>query len=973
MTDSEQRAAAKIFAETWQNKGYEKGETHIFWTDLLRNVLGIAHPERFIVFEHQVRLKHTAFIDAYIPATRVMIEQKGKDIDLDKPAKQSDGSFLTPFQQAKRYADELKLSEKPRWIVVCNFREFRVHDMERPHDAPEILLLADLPKEFYRLSFLTDDGNAAHLKREMELSVKAGELVGRLYDEILRHYRDPAAESTLKSLNMLCVRLVFCLYAEDAGIFGSKNQFHDYLARFDARDLRRALIDLFQTLNTRPELRDPYLDSALAAFPYVNGGLFAATDIEIPQFDDSVKTLLLAKASDDFNWSEISPTIFGAVFESTLNPETRRAGGMHYTSVENIHKVIDPLFLDALKAEFAEIVYPPPPGVTRRNAREKKLRAFQEKLAALTFFDPACGSGNFLTETYISLRRLENDVLRALTKQIEFNYAEFRPIQVSIGQFYGIETNDFAVSVAQTALWIAESQMMRETEDIVQKSLDFLPLKSYANIREGNALRLDWASVVPVEKLSYIMGNPPFVGHQQTSATQKEEIFSIFGKKWKNAGRLDYVCCWFKKTSELIAGTPIRVALVATNSVCQGEQVAALWKPLFEQFKIRFDFAYRTFRWDSDASDKAHVHCVIISFSSGVKTFLPSPLDGGINVAGKFVPPSGKTGMSSLPIIFTESGERVPAKNINPYLIDAPDVFVESRKKPICNVPEIRKGNQPTDGGNLIIEAKDYDEFIKAEPAAKKIIKKLLGAEEFINGKKRYCLWLANTTPAELRQMPSVLERIRKVREMRLASADASTRRKAETPHLFRETNNPDSFIIIPSVSSEKREYIPLGFETKETIPTNLVLIIPSATLYHFGVLTSFVHMAWMRAICGRLKSDYRYSASVVYNNFPWCEPTPEQRVKIEATAQAILDARERYPDCSLADLYDETTMPPDLRRAHRDNDRAVLAAYGFPKEITESQCVSLLMQRYNRGGETPARSPVGRQDCRPSTENFAS
>lgn len=932
MTDSEQRAAAKIFAETWQDKGYEKGETHIFWTDLLRNVLGIAHPERFIVFEHQVRLKHTAFIDAYIPATRVMIEQKGKDIDLDKPAKQSDGSFLTPFQQAKRYADELKLSEKPRWIVVCNFREFRVHDMERPHDAPEILLLADLPKEFYRLSFLTDDGNAAHLKREMELSVKAGELVGRLYDEILRHYRDPAAESTLKSLNMLCVRLVFCLYAEDAGIFGSKNQFHDYLARFDARDLRRALIDLFQTLNTRPELRDPYLDSALAAFPYVNGGLFAAADIEIPQFDDSVKTLLLAKASDDFNWSEISPTIFGAVFESTLNPETRRAGGMHYTSVENIHKVIDPLFLDALKAEFAEIILPPPPpGVAQKKAREKKLRAFQEKLAALTFFDPACGSGNFLTETYISLRRLENDVLRALTKQIEFNYAEFRPIQVSIGQFYGIEINDFAVSVAQTALWIAESQMMRETEDIVQKSLDFLPLKSYANIREGNALRLDWASVVPVEKLSYIMGNPPFVGYSLQTKSQKEDILSVFldekGKPTKTAGKLDYVSAWFYKTAQLIAGTPTRAALVATNSVCQGEQVAALWKPLFEQFKIRFDFAYRTFRWDSDASDKAHVHCVIIGFSSEGESF---------------------------PCIFTESGERVPAKNINPYLIDAPDVFVESRKKPICNVPEIIKGSSPVDGGNFFLEENERNEIISAFPKAEKMIRRFLGAREFLHNLPRYCIWLEDTTPAEIKSVPAILKRVAAVKEFRLASTKAATRKFAEMPTRFMEMRQPKTnYILIPRHSSENRKYIPFGFMSPDVICGDANNMLPDATIYHFGILTSSVHMAWVRVVCGRIKSDYRYSNDVVYNNFPWCEPTPEQRVKIEVTAQAILDARERYPDCSLADLYDETTMPPDLRRAHRDNDRAVLAAYGFPKEITESQCVSLLMQRYNRGSAT--------------------
>lgn len=591
--DAEQRSAAKNFAEEWQNRGYEKGETHAFWMELLQSVYGVKNPAQFITFENRVRLGNTSFIDAEIPATKVLIEQKGKDIDLSKPAKQSDGTFLTPFQQAKRYADELPNSSRPRWIVVCNFREFRVHDMERPHDEPEIVLLENLPKEYYRLSFLADD-RAVHLKRETELSVKAGELVGRLYEEILGRYRDPGAERTLKSLNMLCVRLVFCLYAEDAGIFAAKNQFHDYLARFDARDLRRVLIDLFKILNTPESERDPYLDAELAAFPYVNGGLFAETDIEIPQFDDKIKTLLLNKASDDFDWSEISPTIFGAVFESTLNPETRRSGGMHYTSVENIHKVIDPLFLDALKAELAEILRAP-----RSRSREKKLRAFQQKLAALVFLDPACGSGNFLTETYLALRRLENEVLRALTNQIDLNFAEFRPIQVSIGQFFGLEINDFAVAVAQTALWIAESQMMRETEDIVQKTLDFLPLKSYANIREGNALRIDWASIVPAEKLSYIMGNPPFAGYSLQSKTQKEDLLSVFldekGKPTKTAGKLDYVSGWFYKAAQFIAGTPIRAALVSTNSVCQGEQVAALWKPLFSQFNLRFDFAYRTF------------------------------------------------------------------------------------------------------------------------------------------------------------------------------------------------------------------------------------------------------------------------------------------------------------------------------------------------------------------------------------------
>ena len=588
LTDAQQRNAAKKFAAEWEGRGYEKGETHAFWMELLQTVCGVINPAQFITFEYQVQLGHTSFVDAYIPETKVMIEQKSLDIDLNKPAKQSDGSILTPYQQAKRYADQLPNSQRPRYIVVSNFQTFHVHDMEHPHDAPEVIQLADLPKEYHRLAFLTDV-NKAHLKREMELSIKAGEIVGKIYDCILKHYHDPSAESTLKSLNMLCVRLVFCLYAEDAGIF-VKDQFHDYLARFDARDIRRALVDLFKVLDTPEDKRKSlYLDDDLAAFPYVNGGLFAETDIEIPQFDDTVKELLLAKASDDFNWSEISPTIFGAVFESTLNPETRRSGGMHYTSIENIHKVIDPLFLDDLKAELEEILSSK--AVTTRN---KKLFAFQDKLSGLTFLDPACGSGNFLTETYLSLRKLENKCLEVINAgQTVLGFDDV--IKVSIGQFYGIEINDFAVTVAKTALWIAESQMMKATEDIVHMDLDFLPLKSYANIIEGNALRIDWNDVVPKEKLHYIMGNPPFVGSSMMTAEQKSQAVFIFGKGAR-VNSIDYVGAWYFKSAEMMQDTLIRTALVSTNSITQGEQVASLWKPLYERFNVHIDFAYRTFR-----------------------------------------------------------------------------------------------------------------------------------------------------------------------------------------------------------------------------------------------------------------------------------------------------------------------------------------------------------------------------------------
>ncbi len=906
MTDAEQRRAAKVFAANWKDKGYEKGETHSFWLSLLHDVLGVKNPTEFIVFEGQVQLGHTGFIDGWIPSNKVLIEQKSKSVDLHKAYKQSDGSELTPYQQAKRYSDELELSRKPRWIVVCNFQEFHVHDMEKPHSKPEIIQLADLPKEYYRLSFLTDTGNT-HLKREMELSIKAGEIVGVLYDEILKHYHDPKAEFSLKSLNMLCVRLVFCLYAEDAGIFGRKNQFHDYLSQFEPRFLRQALIDLFKVLDTKPEERDRYLDSELAAFPYVNGGLFADENIEIPQLDENVKNLLLAKASDDFDWSEISPTIFGAVFESTLNPETRRSGGMHYTSIENIHKVIDPLFLDDLKSEFSEICE-----LKVTGTRNKRLLAFQEKLAGLTFLDPACGSGNFLTETYLSLRRIENEILKIFYgNQMVMDLGDV--IKVSIGQFYGIEINDFAVTVAKTALWIAESQMMKATEDIVHMDLDFLPLKSYANIVEGNALRMDWESVIPKDRLNYIMGNPPFVGTKYQTKEQKEDIL-LLSEKLK---MLDYVSGWYKIACDLIKDTKTECAFVSTNSITQGEQVA----PFAEATGIKINFAHRTFRWDSEASVKAHVHCVIIGFAD-------------FDRAKKYI---------------YGNGVRTKVNNINGYLTDAPTVLINARKSPLCkNVQPMRKGSQPTDGGYLLLNETEKAELVSKNPLAEKYIKRYMGASDLINNEIRYCLWLVGASPKELREMSEVLKRLEGVRQSRLNSTKLTTQKWADMPHLFTEIRQPDSdYLILPVVSSERRKYMPVCYVSKDVIANANAQMIPNANLYTLGVITSSVHNAWMRAICGRMKSDYAYSATIVYNNFPWCHATEAQKIQIEQTAQGILDARALYPDSSLADLYDENTMPPELRKAHQANDRAVMKAYGFAPSMTEPEIVAELMKRY--------------------------
>lgn len=922
MTEKQQRDAARVFASYWGEHGDEKQDTQRFWMDLLQNVLGVENPSQFIEFEVPVMLSHTSFIDGFIPSTRVLIEQKSEDIDLKKGSRQSDGSMLTPFQQARRYAGYLPHNQNPRWIVVCNFREFQIHDMNRPNDEPELLKLEELETQFHRLHFLVDTGDT-NIKKEMEISLQAGDIVGVLYDALLEKYKDPTDPETLKSLNALCVRLVFCLYAEDAGIFGARGMFHDYLKRHVA-DARRALIDLFKVLDTKEEERDPYMDEDLAAFPYVNGGLFAEESVVIPRLDESIVDLILHKASEDFDWSEISPTIFGAVFESTLNPETRRAGGMHYTSIENIHKVIDPLFLDGLKREFSEIA-----AIGEIKARNRKFRAFQAKLAGLKFLDPACGSGNFLTETYLSLRRLENDILRQLTDQVMFGGVQKEDlIQVSIGQFYGIEINDFAVTVARTALWIAESQMMKETEDVVHMSLDFLPLRSYANITEGNALRLDWESVVPKHQLSYIMGNPPFVGYSLQSKEQKKDILSIYvnekGKPYKTAGKIDYVAGWYFKASQLIQGTNIRIAFVSTNSITQGEQVAGVWKPLYDRFGIHIDFAYRTFRWDSEANLKAHVHCVIVGFS---------------------VAPNNAEKR-----IYSEEHFQM-AENINAYLMDAPTVFIESRSKSLCEVPEMLYGNKPTDGGFLFLTNDEYQDVQKREPEILKYIRRVCGASEFINNKPRFCIWLVGVSPAEVRKSKFIMERVESVRKFRLASTKAATRKSAEMPTLFQEVRHPNSdYIIVPRHSSETRKYIPLGFVSPEIIVNDAVQIIPNATTYHFGVLTSNVHMAWMRAVCGRIKSDYRYSKDIVYNNFPWPTPTEEQKTKIEQTAQGILDARALYTDCSLADLYDEVTMPVELRRAHQANDKAVMAAYGFPvRTTTEASCVAELMRMYQR------------------------
>ncbi len=899
----------KKFIEQWTGHGCEKSETQIFWLKLIQEVFGIETPEKIIRFE--VPVPH-GFIDALIEDTNTLIEQKSSSVNLDAPE---------IFLQAKRYNDALEWSRKVRRIVTCNFREFRIYNMDKrkPEAAPLIISLADLERNFHALDFLIDR-EKIKIRLEHDLSIDAGKIVAKIYNELLKTI---APGSDEKNLNILCVRIIFCLYAESVELFGKHKIFRDYLQR--ENNIRRALRELFEVLNTPEEKRSPYLDDALKNFPYVNGGLFAA-EIDFPNFTPELRELLLEEASSNFNWEGISPTIFGTVFESTLNPATRREDGMHYTDVENIHKVIDPLFMENLREEFSAI------------KSRKKLLEFQKKIAAIKIFDPACGSGNFLTESYLSLRRFENELLKKLLgSQIQLGELD-DPIKVSIQNFFGIELNDFAVSVAKTSMWIAELKMKRETAAIVHKDLDFLPLKIYPNILRENSLRTDWKKICPSD-VNYIIGNPPFVGKSFQTREQKSDMAKIFASI-KNFGNLDYVACWYKKAADFIQGTKISCAFLSTNSISQGIAVEPLWNYLFGK-GIVINFAHQTFKWDSESTEKAAVHCVVVGFAN-------------------FAAPVKK--------IFNGKNCKV-VDFINAYLVEGANIIVKAQANAPEGIPPMLVGSCPVDDGNFLLTEEELADFLKREPAAEKYIRPYVGSKEFIQGKKRFCLYLKDCPPNELRKMPLVMERVKNVREFRLVSKKAATRRRAETPTLFTEDRFIDAPALLMPMVSGNRKYIPMGFVERGVIVSNKALFIPNAEIFHFGVLTSSIHMAWMRAVAAYLGTSYSYSATIVYNTFPWCKRT----AKIEATAQNILDVRKKYFEMarckdgkiesenklstfssdnlsiSLADLYDELSMPKDLHDAHKKNDRAVAAAYGFEKILEdESKIVAELMKMYS-------------------------
>lgn len=909
----------KIIAAVPEGKSNEQQDTQKFWIDLLESVLGVPSNEiaGFVDFERKVRGRR---IDVFVSDHHFLCEQKSVGVDLDEPEPRNK-TFETPFQQAMWYAQNLPYSERPRWVMTCNFETFRLYDLddERPEEGVQEFSLEELPDHAYLLSFLTSQ-ETSRLHKEQQLSVEAGAYVSKLYDALAKQYHhiDTDVEEQ-RSLNVLITRVIFMLYAEDAGLLQSHRAFGRY-CQGDPRKLRGKLVELFEVVDTPYDRRDEYLDEDLSAFPYINGGLFSDSSIVVPQMTEEIAAVI-ADASEGFDWKDISGVIFGAVFEGTLNPETRHAGGMHYTSVENIGRCLRPLFLNALwdKLHAAE-------GERSAAKRRQLLDRLHDKIAGITIGDPACGSGNFLTEAYRQLRTIENRIIEdELGDQTALFAAMDNPVRVSLDQFYGIEINDFAVSVAKTALWITEEQMLRKTQEILPHyDFDFLPLKSLSNLVEGNALTTNWAEVFP-EDLTYLVGNPPFLGARNQSKEQKAELLAVFDGA-KNAGNIDYCGAWYMKAARFTEGKHTRCALVSTNSICQGEQVANLWKPLHDM-GIHIDFAHNTFRWDNEAAEKAHVFCIIVGFSREA---------------------SGKT----LYVHETPDAPEVvrPVERINAYLSDAPDIFVYSRNAPLCDVPKMGIGSQPIDNGNYLFTDVEKDEFLAQEPDAEKFFHPWLGSKEFLQGVRRWCLWLGEATFADLKNLPRCRERVQAVREYRLSSKRGQTVKAAETPqHFGTEIIATSGSVLVPEVSSQRRVYIPMGFIGPETFCSNKVRLIPDATLYHFGVLQSLFHNAWVRMVSGRLKSDYQYSANVVYNNFVWPEPTDGQRVEIELCAQAVLDARAAEDGVTLADMYDPDNAAyfSALMAAHRALDAAVEAAYGVRFDGDEERIVAHLFKLY--------------------------
>ena len=917
------KADAVRFAREWAGKGDENQDTQRFWIGFFQDVLGCEDAIQRLRFEVPVQTAasdHNGFVDVLVPSAKVIIEQKSLGVDLSKPEKRQ-GRMVTPAQQALAYAQGMALTQQPRYVVACNFAELRVYDREADALCKKEplfrLALADLPKNLPAVQFLKGAGEAPQTLSQA-VSVEAGKIMGRLHDLVAASFMDPDAPENHHALSVLMTRLMFLMFCEDAGLV-EPNAFRDYVRHFQAADLRRGLKDLFVWLDTPDAERDPYAEEWLKRLPYMNGGLFRERT-EIPPLDETFRTTLLVEGCQEFDWSGVSPTVFGSIFEGALSHDHRRANGQHFTSPENIHKVIDPLFMDELEAGLEEAKAKPVAG----GARRKALEELHERLGRVSVLDPACGSGNFLTESYLCLRALENRVLFELQGDqaaLSFEEAGDRDVLVSLKNFHGIELEDFACCVARTALWIAEKQADIDTAKVTRRVYQELPLKDYEGITNANALRVDWNEVVPASEVSYVIGNPPFIGYSNLTAGQKEDRSAIFGKA---GGVLDYVACWHRKAADYVRGTRARCAFVSTNSICQGQQVEPLWRPLFDD-GVHIDFAHQTFVWNSQATDEAHVHVVIVGFSRE-------------DVAPK--------------LLFDNKGNVREVGNINGYLAAAPDAFVEKHSKPLCDVPEMAQGFKPADNGCLLLSGEEYDSLMAKEPQVEKLIRPFSMGADFINGVRRYCLWLPDVTASDLKACPTVRKRVEACREWRSAQKPTGDAYKLkDKPHLLRPCGKfrDGTYIGVPTVTSGRRKYVPMGFVTNGMIPGNKLYFVASGSLYVFGVLMSQFQNAWMRQVAGRLKSDYNYGNTLVYNNFVWPDASDAQREEIERCAQAVLDARAAHPDATLADMYDPDNdfLFPDLMAAHRALDTAVEAAYGVDFGSDEERIVAHLFALY--------------------------
>ena len=926
MKQAQQKAAAKAFVKRWQEaEGNEEKEARSFWIELCSEVLGIANPTHVLDFERRVRRRR---IDVFFDDAKVLVEMKSADVGLDEVRHTKTYGDETPFDQARWYYDKLPRLSKPSKIITCNFLSMRIYDMdseEYPEDNYVEIALEELPDKVQLLEFLAT-GSLDKVREEQALTAHNAVVIGRVYDAFAAMY-DLSNPEEQRCLHLLVVRLVFLLYGEDAGLFHSHLAFHDYMRRFDTSQMRGALMDLFRVLNTPEDKRSKFLDESLARWDYVNGGLFAE-EIDIPPFTPEIEYELLDVASAGTDWSKLSATAIGAVLESCFDADHRHQNGIHYTSPENVRKALDPLFLDDLRAELTDIK-------NEKNLSNQhiRMRRFQDKLASITVMDPACGGGNFLVMAYCELRRLENEVIdylhadssRDMRGQIGMALTEEEnPVKVSIRQFYGIEIESLAVSVAKTSMWVAEHRMMQETCEIIQVPLSVLPLKDNPNIICADALETDWAELLPAEECWFLASNPPYMGSKNQTQEQRDQVKRVYHDS-KNSGIIDYVACWYMKAAEYMGDEPIRAAFVSTNSICQGEQVAAVWSPI-RDLGFHIDFAYDTFRWGNEATDQAHVFVNIIGFS---KMARPKRLFHHATPDAEPV--------------------EIAASNINFYLKDAPDVFVWSRSNPTADTQAMRFGSMPNDGGNLLLSTDEKERIVADDARSSVFIRPFLGAMEFINNKERWCLWLKGAAEDDYMDIGPIASRVRAVRDYRLSSTRAATKKLASVPNLFGEIRQPDGgqYIIVPRHSSERRSYIPLGFVSASTVCGDSNMLIPDATLYHYGILQSQFHNAWMRMVAGRLKSDYRYSAGVVYNNFAWPNPSDERRQNIEVCAQAVLDARDAHPGKSLADLYDPGKMPADLLAAHKALDAAVEAAYGVDFGGDEEKIVAHLFKLY--------------------------